>query len=98
MLKTAPAPANIVSYTIALCGSFVLNTHFTFRLSAASLMPGVQFCRFVGVNLVALAGSTAAMWLLSAMIIPIAAKLMTTPFVTAWGFLPVASSCFAQRE
>ena len=96
-LKTAAAPANIVSYTTALCASFILNRNFTFRSPAYSLVPGAQFHRFVGVNLVSLVGSTAAIWLLSAMIVPIAAKLVTAPFVTAWGFLAVRFIVFRSK-
>jgi len=97
VLKTAAAPANIVSYTSALCASFILNRNFTFRSPAYSLVPGAQFYRFVGINLVSLVGSTAAIWLLSAMIAPIAAKLATAPFVTAWGFLAVRFIVFRSK-
>jgi putative flippase GtrA len=97
VLKMAAAPANIVSYTTALCASFVLNRNFTFRSSAHSLMPAVQFYRFVAVNLVCLVGSTAAIWLLSAMMVPIAAKLVTAPFVTAWGFLTLRLIVFRPK-
>jgi putative flippase GtrA len=86
-LRIAPAPANVISYTMALCVSFVLNRNFTFRASSYLLMAPVQFYRFVAVNLVSLVGSTAAIWLLSAMIAPVAAKLATAPFVVVWGFL-----------
>jgi putative flippase GtrA len=86
VLKTAAAPANIVSYTTALCASFILNRNFTFRSPAYSLVPGAQFYRFVAINLVSLVGSTAAIWLLSAMIVPIAAKLATAPFRDRLGF------------
>jgi len=96
-LKTAAAPANIVSYTTALCASFILNRNFTFRSPAYSLVPGAQFYRFVGINLVSLVGSTAVIWLLSAMIVPIAAKLVTAPFVTAWGFLAVRFIVFRSK-
>jgi putative flippase GtrA len=88
-LKIAAPAANVVSYTTAICASFLLNRNFTFRPATYSLMPAVQFYRFVGVNLVSLVASTAAIWLLSAMIVPIAAKLVTAPFVAAWGFLTV---------
>src|SRR5262249_3013957 len=64
-LKVPAAPANIVSYTVALCASFVLNRNFTFGSSKYSLTPAMQFYRFVAVNLVSLVGSTAAIWLLS---------------------------------
>jgi putative flippase GtrA len=67
----------------------MLNRNFTFRAVAYSLMPAVQFYRFVAVNLVSLLGSTAAIWLLSTMIVPIAAKLVTIPVVTVWGFVAV---------
>jgi putative flippase GtrA len=95
--KMAAAPANIVSYTIALCVSFVLNRNFTFRSSAHFLMPTVQFYRFVTINLVSLVGSTAAIWLLSAMMVPIVAKLVTIPLVTAWGFLAVRLFVFPTK-
>ena len=97
VLKTAAVPANIVSYTTALCASFILNRNFTFRSPAYSLVPGAQFYRFVGINLVSLVGSTAVIWLLSAMIVPIAAKLATAPFVTAWGFLAVRFIVFRSK-
>jgi putative flippase GtrA len=88
-LKVHAAPANIVSYTVALCASSVLNRNFTFGSSTYSLMPAMQFYRFVAVNLVSLVGSTAAIWLLSTMIVPITAKLVTAPFVKVWGFVAV---------
>jgi len=97
VLKMDAAPANIVSYTTALCTSFALNRKFTFRASADSLMPVVQFYRFVAVNLASLVGSTVAIWLLSTMIPPIAAKLATAPFVTAWGFLAVRLIVFPPK-
>jgi putative flippase GtrA len=99
-LKIAPAPANLVSYTTALCLSFVLNRNFTFRAARYSLMPAAQFYRFVAVNLISLVGSTAAVWSLSTLIVPIAAKLATTPLVTAWGFVAVRLIVFrrAKRE
>jgi putative flippase GtrA len=97
-LKVAPAHANVVSYAIALCGSFVLNKRFTFQFSAYLLAPTAQFFRFVVLNSVTLAGSTIAVWLLSAAITPVAAKLAVTPFVTAWGFLVTRHIVFAPNE
>jgi putative flippase GtrA len=97
VLHVAAAPANILSYATALCISFVLNRNFTFRASAYSLPPIVQFSRFVAVNLVSLIGSTAAIWLLSTMTIPILAKLATVPFVTIWGFLAVRFIVFRPK-
>ena len=63
-LKLA-APANTISYSADLSVSFVLNRYFTFRHSAYGLVPAAQFGRFVGINLISLAGSTAMIWLLS---------------------------------
>jgi putative flippase GtrA len=93
-LKIAPALANVVSYTTALCVSFTLNRTFTFRSSSYSLMPFTQFYRFVAVNLVCLSASTASIWFLSTIIMPIAAKLVTAPFVTLWGFVAVRRIVF----
>jgi putative flippase GtrA len=96
-LKMAPAPANILSYTTALCASFALNRNFTFWSPAYSLLPAAQFYRFVAVNLVSLIGSTTTVWLLSTVIVPMAAKLVTAPFVTAWGFLAVRFIVFRPK-
>ncbi len=85
-LQITPALANIISYTMALCVSFLLNRNFTFRSSSYLVMPVVQFYRFVAVNLISLVGSTTAIWLLSTIILPIVAKLVMIPLVTAWGF------------
>jgi hypothetical protein len=65
--------------------------------SLYSLMPSVQFYRCVGLNLVALVASTAAICLLSAIIVPLAAKLVTAPFVTAWAFLTVRLIVFRPK-
>ena len=96
--KMAPPLANVISYTTALIISFLLNRNFTFRATAYWLMPAAQFYRFVAVNLVSLAGSTAAIWMLSTTIVPIAAKLVTAPFVVAWGFLAVRLIVFRPKK
>ena len=88
-LKMAPALANFISYMVALCVSFVLNRTFTFRSSTFALMLPVQVYRFLAINVFSLLGSTAAIWLLSEIMVPIAAKLVTIPLVIAWGFFAV---------
>jgi putative flippase GtrA len=95
-LRSAPAIANLISYSTALCVSFVLNRNFTFRFPGYSLVPAAQFSRFVAVNLISLGGSTAAIWLLAPLTTPMAAKLATAPFVVIWGFLAVRYVVFQQ--
>jgi putative flippase GtrA len=88
-LEIAVVLSNVISYSIALCISFVLNRTFTFSSSKFALILPVQFYRFVAINLVSLFGSTAVIWMLAPMMSPIAAKLATVPLVTAWGFFSV---------
>lgn len=97
-LSAAAAPSNIISFTTATCVSFLLNRRFTFRHPTYALIPAVQLFRFVAINLISLIGSTVAIWLLSAIMVPIAAKLVTVPFVTAWGFLAVRLMVFQPRR
>src|SRR6202047_796223 len=54
-----------------------------------SLIRVVRVYRFLVINVVSLLGSTAAIWLLSAVVVPVAAKLVTIPSVTARGFFAV---------
>ena len=96
-LKLAAAPANMISYSAALAVSFVLNRYFTFRYSACELVPAAQFGRFVGINLVSLARSTTMIWLLSTMVVPVIAKLVTIPLVTTWGFVAVRLIVFQAK-
>ena len=96
-VKMAAVPANIVSYTAALCVSFVLNRIFTFYSSAFSLILAVQFFRFLVINLISLFGSSAMIWLLVAIMAPIAAKIATIPLVTAWGFVAVRLLAFRPK-
>jgi putative flippase GtrA len=93
-LQMNVAGANIISYVAALCASFILNRNFTFRTPTYSLIPAVQFCRFVVVSLVSLIGSTTAIWLLSAVIAPLEAKVVTAPLVVAWGYFAVQRIVF----
>jgi putative flippase GtrA len=88
-LKVAAALANFISCMVAFCVSFVLNRTFTFRSSTFALILPVQVYRFLGINVFSLLGSTAAIWLLSGIMVPIAAKLVTIPLVIAWGFFAV---------
>jgi putative flippase GtrA len=88
-LKMAPVLANVISYMVGLCVSFVLNRTFTFHSSTFALILAVQVYRFLVINVLSLLGSTAAIWLLSGIMVPIAAKLVTIPLVIAWGFFGV---------
>jgi len=95
--KMAAVPANVVSYTVALCVSFVLNRTFTFGANAFSLPLVAQFYRFFGINLISLLGSTTIIWMLSATIGPVAAKFATIPLVTGWGFVAVRILVFQPK-
>jgi putative flippase GtrA len=68
MVEIGRGPANVISYTIALSISFVLNRNLTIRYSTYDyeLIPAAQCSRFVGINLLSQVGSTAIIWHLAA--------------------------------
>lgn len=82
-----PVPANIVSYSIGIILSFILNRAFTFRSSSYKLDINRQFIRFALVNLLSLAISTTLVNLFSQAMTPAVAKILSVPFVLMWGFL-----------
>ena len=78
--------ANISSYSTAICLSFVLNRHITFRQRTHSHRTLPQFIRFVMVNLIALVLSTAQIAFFIQFLHALAAKLLSIPITFAWGF------------
>ncbi|MFZ1989494.1 MAG: GtrA family protein [Alphaproteobacteria bacterium] len=82
-----PAAANICSYSIAICASFILNRNITFRQSIYRHRTLAQFVRFAIVNLAALALSTALVHFFVGFTSPVIAKLMSIPATLAWGFI-----------
>ena len=69
-------PVNIIGYITGTINSFVLNRNWTFRDAYESPWRG-QFGRFAGVNLAALALSTAIVWTLAPLLGPVPAKLLS---------------------
>jgi len=82
-----PVPSNVISYSLGVTVSFVLNRHFTFRMSRYNLTVKDQFIRFYVVNLLSLAISTGFVYLFSRSMSPSVAKILSVPFVVIWGFL-----------
>jgi putative flippase GtrA len=93
-LQMPPEIANVASYTVGILVSFALNKNFTFRTSRHALRPSTQLVRFIAINLVSLLGSTSVIWLLSNVVSPVAAKIVTIPLVIAWGFLSTQGLVF----
>jgi putative flippase GtrA len=84
LVQLAPATANIFSYGSGTVCGFVLNRVWTFRRSTGA--PGVQFVKFVAVNLAALVISTVAVGLMAMVMPAIVAKLLSFPITFAWNF------------
>lgn len=90
--------SNILSYSTGLCVSFALNRNLTFRKKYFARSLSVQFVRFLVINLIALAGSTAGVWLCSGVLDPLSSKLVTIPPVIAWGFLCSRLFVFEEKK
>lgn len=90
--------ANICSYSAAICLSFVLNRNITFRQRTYRHKVLHQFVRFAGVNLIALALSTAQVGLFANFLHPVLAKLLSIPATFAWGFVASRRHVFRPPE
>ena len=89
-----PAPSNIISYSLGMGVSFLLNRHFTFQTARYSFHIRDQFVRFCAVSLLSLAISTGFVYLFSLWMAPPVAKILSIPFVLSWGFLVVRAFVF----
>lgn len=58
--------ANVVGYSVGTCASFVGNKFFTFK--AKNTKTGVEFAKFVAVNIVSLVSSTGIIALLTSVL------------------------------
>jgi putative flippase GtrA len=90
-----PIPANMISYSIGVVLSFIMNRTFAFRASNYYFGIHHQFFRFCAVNIVSLAISTALVNFFSQSMTPPFAKILSIPFVVMWGFLAVRAFVFA---
>jgi putative flippase GtrA len=90
-----PLPANVISYSVGIVLSFIMNRRFTFRASTYNLDLRHQFVRFGVINLLSLAISTTLVILFSKLMTPPLAKIASVPFVLLWGFLAVRAFVFA---
>ena len=86
VMNTAPALANVVSYSVGILSSFALNSSWTFK---AGFGPGTaqRLAVFVGVNLTALALSTGIVAVAAPFTSPLIAKLISLPVTYLWNFV-----------
>jgi putative flippase GtrA len=89
-----PVLSNIISYSLGTGISFLLNRHFTFRMTRYIFNIRDQLARFCAVSLLSLAISTGFLYLFSRWMAPPMAKILTVPFVLTWGFLAVRAFVF----
>jgi putative flippase GtrA len=79
-----PAAANVLSYASGVACGFVLNRFWVFRRLGGDAT--VQLAKFMAVNLVSLAISTAAVGLMAMVMPAILAKLLSLPITFVWNF------------
>jgi putative flippase GtrA len=94
-LDCRPVLANIVSYSIGIVFSFLMNRKFTFRALPYHYGLNVQFIRFVAINLLSLGMSTTLVSFFCELTSPPFAKMLSVPFVLMWGFFAVRAFVFA---
>ena len=80
-------PANVVSYSLGIVSSYVLNGRWTFRGASFHGLASYRFIRFIVLNLLGLALSTLLVFVFVQFIEEIAAKLLTVPIVFFYNYL-----------
>jgi putative flippase GtrA len=73
--KLALIPANVVAWSIAVSGSYVLNTHVTFSVESGRQLRLKSYASFVASGIVGLVANTATVFALSYLIPEVAAKI-----------------------
>jgi putative flippase GtrA len=94
-LEYDPVLANVISYSIGIGMSFIMNRRFTFRAQSYHLAPQYQFLRFLTVSLLSLVLSTLLVSLFAQAMTPRLAKILSAPFVVMWGFFAARAFVFA---
>jgi putative flippase GtrA len=94
-LDYEPILANLISYSIGIGVSFVMNRRFTFRAQSYNLALQYQFMRFLTVNLLSLVISTLLVSIFTQAMTPRLAKISSVPFVVMWGFFAARAFVFA---
>jgi putative flippase GtrA len=94
-LEYGPMLANVISYSIGIGVSFIMNRRFTFRAQSYNLALEYQFVRFLTVNLLSLVISTLLVSLFTQAMTPRLAKILSVPFVVMWGFFAARAFVFA---
>jgi putative flippase GtrA len=89
-----PVPSNLISYNLGIAVSFLLNHHFTFRMTGHRFHMRKQIARFWMINLLSLSLSTGLVYLFSRWIASSVAKILSIPLVMIWGFLAMRSFVF----
>ena len=80
-------PANILSYGTGIVNSFLMNRAWTFNHRSRGKALWRSFSFFIGINLLGLALSTLLVLLLSQIVSPITAKVISVPLVFVWNYL-----------
>ena len=81
-----PVPANLLSYSVGIATSFVLNRFWTFGTGAMSSSMLQHAGRFLASNLAGLALSTALVGVLVLLVPDVVAKLVAVPLVFVWNY------------
>lgn len=93
--RFAPPAANICSYGAGIVVSFALNRLWTFAASATGGHVGGQAIRFLATYGVGLAFSTILVAVLSTLLAPPVAKLVSVPIVFIWHYSAARHWAFA---
>jgi putative flippase GtrA len=89
-----PVPSNLISYNLGIAVSFLLNRHFTFRMTEHRFYIRKQIARFWMINLLSVSISTGLVYLFSQWTSSSVAKVLSIPLVMIWGFLAMRSFVF----
>ena len=81
-----PLSANMMSYSLGILNSFLLNRLWTFRDHSRSRHVALQLPVFFICNLVGLGLSSAVVWALSPVLTPIGSKLLATLVTFCWNY------------
>ena len=95
-LHIIPTYANIISYSICVIFSFLINSLWTFRFDLSNGV-GQRFLVFSLLSVSSLILSTAIVTALSSIFIPVVSKIISVPIVFGWNFFLSHKLVFRER-
>jgi putative flippase GtrA len=86
VVSVQPTIANVISYSVGLLCSFMMNNWWTFSIGRQPGLPQ-RFGRFVLVNVSSLAVSTGTVAFTLRFTTPLVGKILSLPMTFLWNFL-----------